>query len=145
MSLRRRGAIAALAGLTLFAGGALAAGAPAMKAVMAEHVNPAALAFWAGGNDPPEGETPAQAKARWAAALKGAQAMQTWGRTMQAPPYTRSGHWNDDARLMVETAKEGEAAARAEDAAKAFEIGGRLYDACNGCHKTYAPRRDAPA
>jgi hypothetical protein len=42
---------------------------------------------------------------------------------------------------MVEMGQAGEAAARAKDAAKAFEIGGRLYDACNGCHKTYVPRR----
>ena len=127
--------------LAATAGGALA-GDASMKTVMADFVNPGALAFWAGGNDPPENETPAQAKARWAAALKGAQVMQAKGRMMMAAPYTRTGRWNGDAKLMVDTAAEGEVASRTQDAEKAFEIGGRLYDACNGCHKTYVPRRD---
>jgi hypothetical protein len=128
------------AAFVALAGGALAKDEP-MQVVMADHVNPGALAFWAGGNDPPDGETPADAKLRWANALKGAQAMQQWGKMMQVGPYTRSGHWNKDAQYMVDTAKEGEAAAKAQDAAKAFEIGGRLYDACKNCHDTYVPRR----
>jgi cytochrome c556 len=114
---------------------------PAMRDVMAKDVNPGALAFWAGGNDPPENETPAQAKARWAAAVQGARILQEKGRLMMAAPYTRTGRWNDDAKLMIETAAQGEAAASAQDAAKTFEIGGRLYDACDGCHKTYVPKR----
>lgn len=128
--------------VTLVLAGAATAGEPDMKTIMATSVNPGALAFWAGGNDPPEDETPAQAEARWAAAVKGAQTLQAEGRRLAAAPYTRTGRWNDDARLMVETGAEGEAAARARDAEKAFEIGGRLYDACNGCHKAYVPRRD---
>jgi hypothetical protein len=119
------------------------AGPDTMQTIMALHVNPAALAFWAGGNDPADGETPAQAKLRWAEALKGAQAMQVWGAILQKPPYTRSGQWNEDARYMAALGKEGEAVARGMDPAKAFEIGGRLYDACNECHKLYVPRRGA--
>lgn len=131
-----------LAAAVLAAAGAALAGPAAMRDIMAKEVNPGALAFWAGGNDAPDNETPAQADARWAAALKGAQVLQAQGRIMQAAPYTRTGRWNDDAKLMVEMGQAGEAAARAKDAAKAFEIGGRLYDACNGCHKTYVPRRE---
>ena len=114
-----------------------------MQTIMAGHVNPGALAFWAAGNDPPDNETPAQAQARWDAALKGAKAMEAWGQTVQKPPYTRSGQWNADAQLMVDMARLGEAPIRAHDAAKAFEVGGRLYDACNECHKLYVPRRGA--
>ena len=113
-----------------------------MRSMMADDVNPAALAFWAAGNDPPEGETPAQAAARWAAAVKGARVMQQKGKVMLAPPYTRTGNWNADAQLMIDIAREGEAVARARDAEKAFEVGGRLYDSCNGCHKAYVPRRE---
>lgn len=126
----------------LLAAGAASAGEPDMRTIMAEAVNPGALAFWAGGNDPPDGETAAQAEARWAAAVRGAQVLQAKGRVLMAAPYTRTGRWNDDAKLMIETGAEGEAAARAKDAEKAFEIGGRLYDACTGCHKTYVPRRE---
>jgi hypothetical protein len=114
-----------------------------MQTIMAVHVNPAALAFWAAGNDAPEGETPAQANQRWAAALKGAQTMQAWAPRLQKPPYTRSGTWNADAQLMIDIARLGEPAIRARDGAKAFDIGGRLYDACNECHKLYVPRRGA--
>lgn len=108
-----------------------------VQAIMATGVNPGALAFWAGGNDPPEGETAAQAAARWEAALKGAQVMQAKGVELQR--FGRPGRWNEFAQMMVDVSKEGEAAAKAKDAEKAFEIGGRLYDSCNGCHKTYIP------
>ena len=132
--------------LTLF----LLAGAPAalardeaMQEIMAGHVNPGAVAFWAAGNDPPEGETAAQAAVRWDAAMKGAKAMEAWGPVLQKRPYTRTGQWNADAQLMVEVAGLGEAAIRDKDGPKAFELGGRLYDACNECHKLYVPRRGA--
>ncbi|MDB5444220.1 MAG: cytochrome c-554 [Phenylobacterium sp.] len=123
-----------------FAGAALAGG-DSMRDVMARDVNPGALAFWAGGNDPPDNETPAQARLRWAAALKGAQVLQARGRILMAAPYTRTGRWNADAKLMIDMGAAGEAAARAKDAPEAFEIGGRLYDACAGCHQTYVPKR----
>ena len=127
----------------LAAAGSALARDDTMLTIMANHVNPGAVAFWAAGNDPPDDETPAQAKARWDAALAGAKAMQQWGPILQKPPYTRSGTWNADAQLMIDIAKLGEPAIRAHDTAKAFEIGGRLYDACNECHKLYVPRRGA--
>jgi cytochrome c556 len=108
-----------------------------VQAIMATAVNPGALAFWAGGNDPPENESKAEATARWAEAVKGAQAMQAQGIALQQ--YSRPGRWNEFAQMMADVAKEGEAAAKAKDAEKAFEIGGRLYDSCNGCHKAYIP------
>ncbi|TAJ69676.1 MAG: hypothetical protein EPO51_21495 [Phenylobacterium sp.] len=109
-----------------------------VQAIMATGVNPGALAFWAGGNDPPEGETPAQAEARWAEALKGAQTLQVKGRELMQ--HSRPGRWNEFAQMLVDGAAAGEAAAKARDAGKAFEIGGGpIYDACNGCHKTYIP------
>jgi hypothetical protein len=113
-----------------------------VQAIMATGVNPGALAFWAGGNDPPENETPAQAAARWEAAVKGAQTMQTKG--VELMRYSRPGRWNAFAQMMIDVSKEGEAAAMARDAEKAFEIGGRLYDSCNGCHKTYIPTPTRP-
>ena len=116
----------------------------AVKAIMAVHVNPGALAFWAGGNDPPETETPAQASYRWIAALAGAQTLQVKGRELAEPAHVRPGRWAEFANLMVDTGAEGEAASKARDAEKAFEIGGRLYDACNGCHKTYIPTPRLP-
>ncbi|WP_430419520.1 hypothetical protein [Phenylobacterium sp.] len=127
-------------GLALFGGAAVAQvmnhDLP-VQAIMATAVNPGALAFWAGGNDPPENESKAEAAARWDEAVKGAQVMQAQGEALKQ--YSRPGRWNEFAQMMIDVSKEGEAAARAKDAEKAFEIGGRLYDSCNGCHKTYIP------
>jgi hypothetical protein len=110
----------------------------AVQAIMANRVNPGALAFWAGGNDPPENETPAQAEARWTAAVKGAQDLQTGGRDLLK--HSRPGRWDEFARLMIEGGEKGEAAARAKDMDAAFLVGGdQVYNACNGCHKTYIP------
>jgi hypothetical protein len=133
---------AAVAVFLLLAAGAAAAQVATMdiavKAIMANTVNPAALAFWAGGNDPPENETPAQAEARWAAALKGAQDLQSGGRDLLK--HSRPGGWDAYARLMIEGGEKGEAAARAKDMEAAFTIGGdQVYGACNGCHKAYIP------
>ncbi len=110
---------------------------PPVQKIMAAEVNPGALAFWAGGNDPPEDESKAEAKIRWAEAVKGAHALQTSGEELKK--YTRGAPWNAFADLMIATGKEGEAAAKAKDVEKAFEIGGRVYDSCNGCHKAYIP------
>ena len=117
---------------------------PPVQKIMAAEVNPGALAFWAGGNDPPEDESKAEAKIRWAEAVKGAHALQTSGEELKK--YSRGAPWNAFADLMIATGKEGEAAAKAKDVATAFEIGGRVYDSCNGCHKGYIPPppRQAP-
>ena len=127
--------------ILMFAGGAAVAQVvnhdPPVQKIMASQTNPGALAFWAGGNDPPDGETKAEAKVRWEEAVKGAHTLQTSGEELKK--YSRGGPWNAFADLMIATGKEGEAAARAKDAEKAFEIGGRVYDSCNGCHKTYIP------
>ncbi|WP_293904239.1 hypothetical protein [Phenylobacterium sp.] len=133
------------AALALASGGALAQVVnhdPPVQAIMATAVNPGALAFWAGGNDPPDDETKADARIRWAEAVKGAQVMQAKGKALL--DHSRPGPWNTFAQLMVDTAKAGEVAAKAKDAPKAFEIGGQLYDACNGCHKTYIPSPPRP-
>jgi len=131
-----------LASAVILAAGAAAAQVVnhdlAVQAIMLNQVNPAALAFWAGGNDPPEGETAEQAEARWAAAVKGAQDLQAGGRRLLQ--HSRPGRWDEYAKLMIEGGEKGEAAARAKDMDAAFMIGGdQVYGACNGCHKAYIP------
>lgn len=125
--------------VVLAASGATAADLTS-KMIMALDVNPAAVAFWAAGNEPPEGESVFAAGARWTAAVEGAQALQAKGKLLQSPGIAREGAWSTFAEMMTQVGAEGEIAARAKDPDKAFEIGGRLYDACNGCHKTYVPR-----
>src|SRR5262245_28005304 len=76
-----------------------------VQAIMATKVNPAALAFWAGGNDPPEGETKAEAEARWAEALKGAQALQAGGEDLLK--HSRPGRWDEYAKLLIVGGQKG--------------------------------------
>lgn len=114
---------------------------PAVQTIMAAKTNPGALAFWAGGNDPPDGESKAEAKARWAEAVTGAQALQATGAELQTPARARPGSWSKWAQAMVEAGKEGEAAAKAKDMTKAFDVGAKVYDSCNGCHSAYIPRQ----
>jgi len=128
------GAALALAGTAL-------AQASTMADMMERSVNPAALAFWAAGNDPPEGETPQAADARWRAAEAAIAILKAEGARMQRPPYLQPGEWADLARLMADTAASAEGAIKARDAEAAFEAGGRLYDSCNGCHKAYVVPR----
>ena len=116
----------------------------AVQSIMAAKTNPGALAFWAGGNDPPEGESKAEAKARWAEAVAGAQALQATGLELQCADRSRPGSWNKWAQAMVDAGKAGEAAARAKDMEKAFDVGARVYDSCNGCHSAYIPRQTRP-
>ena len=134
-----RSAAVALA-FAVAAGGPSVAADGTVKEIMRDHVNPGALDFWAGGNDPPENETKAEAAERWKAAVAGAQALQRYGKALQQPGSSLPGRWAEFAKLMEEQGALGEAAARAQDMNKAFEVGGRLYDSCAGCHQTYIPR-----
>ena len=138
-----RSAALALA-FALAAAGAAPAEDETVKTIMRDHVNPGALDFWAGGNDPPENETKAEAAERWKAAVAGAQALQTYGKALQQPGSSLPGRWAEFAKLMEEQGALGEAAAKAQSMDKAFEVGGRLYDSCAGCHQTYIPRKTAP-
>jgi cytochrome c556 len=134
-----------VAALTLAGGAAALAQVtvhdPAVQTIMAAKTNPGALAFWAGGNDPPDDESKAEAKARWAEAVKGAQALQATGAELQSAERARPGSWKKWAQAMVDAGKEGEVAVKAKDAPKAFDIGAKVYDSCNGCHSTYIPRQ----
>ncbi|MGA0606706.1 hypothetical protein ACO2Q0_11975 [Phenylobacterium sp. VNQ135] len=128
------------------AGGVLAlglAGAAAAQSTVADlmkhEINPAALAFWAAGNDPPENETPQAAQARWRAAEAAADTLRRQGLRLQAAPYARSPQWSGFARQMADAAASAEGAIRDRNAEAAFEAGGRLYDSCDGCHKAYPP------
>jgi cytochrome c5 len=76
--------------------------------------------------------------------VKGAQALQTTGVELQSPERTRPGSWKKWAQAMVDAGKEGEAAAKAKDMAKAFDVGAKVYDSCNGCHSAYIPRQPRP-
>lgn len=132
--------IAALAAGLAGAAAAQGASSPVSTAGQMKHiVNPAALAFWAAGNEPPERETPQAAEARWRAAQAAAKVLETEGRKLCQAPYARPGRWNEYAEDMARAAASAGPALQARDPEGAFAAGGRLYDSCDGCHKAYAP------
>ena len=110
---------------------------PALKAYMKSTVDPAANAVFAGGNDAPAGETPAQAAARYKAAEEGARALQAAAIRLAQPDWNHPGDWTKFNMAMASAAKAGEAAAKAKNAEAAFAAGGDLYESCNGCHHQY--------
>ncbi|MFC3078669.1 hypothetical protein ACFODL_11275 [Phenylobacterium terrae] len=126
-------------GLWALAGG-VAAATPLLE-LMKQEVDPAANAFWAAGNDPPEGEGPQAADARWAAAAVAAAKLEADGRLLTRPEHSRPGEWDAYAEMMEEAAAAGRIAIGKRDVEAAFEAGGRLYEACAGCHARYIPGR----
>ncbi|MFN3584323.1 hypothetical protein [Phenylobacterium sp.] len=135
MRLRTWTSAALAAGLA----GAAAAQGPNLAGQMKHVVNPAALAFWAAGNEPPERETPQAAEARWRAAQAAAKVLEAEGRKLAQAPYARPGRWTEFAEAMAQAGASAGPALQARDAEGAFAAGGRLYDSCDGCHKVYAP------
>lgn len=132
-------AVIAFVACGLLAGPAVA-GLPLLEA-MKQVVDPAANAFWAAGNDPPEGESWEAADARWRAAGEGAATMEAYGRRLMSAEHSRAGEWNAFARMMVEAGAAGRAAVEQRDMDGAFAAGGQLYEACAGCHASYIPGR----
>lgn len=134
-----RVAVASVA-LSFILAGAAAASNP-MLDLMKRDVDPAANAFWAAGNDPPEAETAEAANARWDAAADGAAKMERYGRLLMSAEHTRPGEWNAFAALMAQAGATGRAAVEKRDMEAAFEAGGQLYEACSGCHAKYIQGR----
>lgn len=114
---------------------------PAMKAYMKDVVDPAANAVFAAGNDAPEGETPAQAAARWKAAEEGARTLKAAAVRLQQPDFRQPGDWAKFNTQLAEAAAAGETAAKAKNTDAAFTVGGQLYDSCNDCHHLYQAGR----
>ncbi|CAN5237143.1 hypothetical protein BH09PSE2_BH09PSE2_10480 [soil metagenome] len=115
---------------------------PTLKAYMKAVVDPAANAFFAGGNDAPAGETPARADPRCAKAVEGAVALKAAAGRLQTPEFlskTAAADWSKWSKLMAEAVAEGEAAVRAKKSEVAMDVGGKLYDSCNGCHHQFQP------
>jgi hypothetical protein len=110
-------------------------------ALMKAEIDPAANAFWAAGNDAPEGETAAAAAERWASAAQAAATLESSGKALSAAPHARDAAWLGFAQAMTQAAADGRKAAQARGTERAFEAGGRLYESCEGCHAKYIPGR----
>ncbi|MET0294333.1 MAG: hypothetical protein ABW042_04895, partial [Phenylobacterium sp.] len=110
---------------------------PGVRELMKQAVEPTAAVFWDAGRVPPEGETAAEAADRWRAAAGAAESLQAYAQVLSQAPYAQPGEWRDFTAMMGQAAASGRAATQARDMDAAFEAGGRLYDACNGCHSQY--------
>lgn len=110
-----------------------------MHDFMKKIIDPAANAVFAAGNAEDASKVSA---AQWKAALEGAGVLQESGRLLLVAPHANPDpEWARTANLMVEAGAEAGAAATARNHDAAFEAGGKLYDACNGCHSRFVHGR----
>jgi hypothetical protein len=81
----------------------------------------------------------------WALIRHSAMALAEMGSYLKAfDSRAREPEWAEQAQAMVDRALVVSRAAEAMNAEAVFEAGGRLYEACTGCHVKYLPGSVAP-
>lgn len=106
-----------------------------MHDFMKKVIDPAANAVFAAGNAEDASKV---SPAQWKAMLEGAGVLQESGRLLLAAPRSNPDpEWTRTAQLMIAAGAEANAAAVARNHDGAFEAGGKLYEACNGCHSKF--------
>jgi hypothetical protein len=114
-----------------------------LKQLMAAVVEPAAEVYWdAVGSVVDEKGTTDFAPAsdeEWIAVRNSAMVVAESGNLLMMASRARDqGDWIRMSQALVEAGKEAVAAAEAKDTEAVFAAGGQLYEACSGCHATYA-------
>ena len=74
--------------------------------------------------------------------MEGAIALKAAALRLQTPEFlskTTAADWIKWSKLLAETGAEGETAVRARNSEVAMDVGGKLYDSCNGCHHQFQP------
>jgi len=130
--------LALLLALSL-AGGALAAGM-SVKDEMKTVVDPAANTIFAVGGDVDPANGPEAAKvpaARWAEALKAAQALKKAAADLNGPQKQPGADWTKSAADFARLAADAEAAAAKKDGAGFSSAANGLGDTCTACHSRY--------
>ncbi|MXO58923.1 hypothetical protein GRI89_05145 [Altererythrobacter salegens] len=135
--------------LTMFAlSTALAActsGEPAkpIKDYMAQDVQPTAEIYWNAvqfiSDESGDHDIEPQTDAEWADVAQAAARLGEIGKELKDPAYsdTRGSGWNDFADGLIKISADAEAAAKAKDPDKVFEVGGTMYSVCSACHEAY--------
>ena len=112
---------------------------------MAYVVQPAASMYWQSVQRISDGagvrDIEPETDAQWRATRIAAASLTEHGNLLMTPLYAkgRGKEWMNSARSMAEMGIQAEQAAVAKDPDQVFEIGGKLYDVCSGCHQIYPP------
>jgi hypothetical protein len=114
-----------------------------LKELMNHVMNPSAFAFWKGWGMiyTPEGafDISPRTEQEWEAVENGAAAVITVTNVLLTPPYTRDpeSEWRLAAKNVADIAKAGKDAAEKHDKQAMYEIGSKLDEACDACHKKF--------
>jgi hypothetical protein len=87
-----------------------------------------------------------QTDADWEKVRQAAVDLQTQGKLLQSDAYTqgRRDDWTKMSQDLVTVSQQAEAAAKAKDPDKVFEVAGTVYAVCDGCHMAYPKDSSAP-
>lgn len=116
-----------------------------IKELMAHVVDPAAQAFWTGAGYEltPAGERDLSptTEAGWKHVEDGAAGLIEAGNLLKLPgrPRPPTAKWTAHADALTALGVAGKAAAEAHDEARLLEIGTRVDDACDACHRDFRP------
>ena len=134
----RQASLALILSLSL-ASSALAAGL-SVKDEMKSVVEPAANTIFAVGGDVDPANGPEAAKvpdARWAEALKAAQALKAVGINLNGGQKQPGAEWTEAAADFAKLAADAEAAGMKKDGAGFSTAANGLGDVCTACHSKY--------
>lgn len=121
-----------------------------LKQLMEWVIDPAADVVWESvksiSTDQGTKEIAPDTEEQWDAVRNAAAVLIETGASLTAEGRARGGDdWTRAARRLVDAARDALKAAQGKDAAAVFDAGGRIYNACAGCHHQYAPQLNAYA
>ncbi|MEO7551779.1 MAG: hypothetical protein ABIT09_11635 [Croceibacterium sp.] len=80
-----------------------------------------------------------QTDATWQKVAQSAADLQAHGKLLQTPGYAegRNADWTKFSQDLVTVSQQAEAAAKAKNPDKVFEVAGTVYAVCSACHMAY--------
>jgi hypothetical protein len=150
--MTKAAALAACLGVVLTLAGCNQSAKPEMtiQQFMAQKVDPASKVYFNAiqyisdqtGNHDVKPETDAD----WAKVQQAAVDLQAYGKELQTPGYTegRNPDWTKMSADLVTVSQQAEAAAKAKNPDKVFEVAGTVYAVCDACHMAYPKDSKTP-
>lgn len=117
-----------------------------MHDFMKLEIDPAANIVFAGGGEVDDAagskKVSPETAAKWKQAAKSAVTLQDAGHILLTAPRARAeADWSKFSQMMIDAGADAEKAATTQNSDAAFEAGGKLYDACAGCHGKFIAGR----
>lgn len=116
-----------------------------IKALMVEELEPAAEIYWKSTgwiiNEEGEHSLTPTTEEGWDRTLQATIRVQEIARQLQGPQYSqgRDEVWGQFAQGLVDIAAQAEQTVIDRDSDAIMEVGGVMYNICEGCHRMYLP------